>query len=283
MNFRANKQRGETILEIVISMSVLTIGITLASTVMGSALRNMNASKNRVIAVNVAREGLEAMRNIRDTNWLKYSSKKRECWNHEPRPEPDDCADDTEQIQPGDYIIYKQDVMGEVGGQLKVIGWRWRLLDVRNNGQATAPACGSGNKFQTYFNTSANGQKAYVCNGEAWIELANLWLVDTDPLVDTNGDANFENDQDAYNHPLVPEGNAQGMDYAVLSTPFRRILTVEYLDNDGGVVSYPSSANNALNRMRVRVTVSWQEGKFPFKTDLVMHLTDHMERESLSY
>jgi len=77
---------GETLLEAVMALSILAIGIMLASTIMGTSIRNMNGSKNRVIGVNIAKEGLEAVHNIRDTNWLKFSGKKRDCWNHDPNP-----------------------------------------------------------------------------------------------------------------------------------------------------------------------------------------------------
>ena len=115
------EKRGETITETIIALSVLAIGITLSSTLMASSLRNINVSKNRFIAVNIAREGIEAMRNIRDTNWLKFSSRRRTCWNHSPQELPDDCTDiatpgvSDNAIEPGNYIIYKDE------------GHRWRL------------------------------------------------------------------------------------------------------------------------------------------------------------
>ena len=109
MNQNEPKKKGETLIEIVMSLGVLTIGIMLASTIMGSSIRNLNASKNRVIAVNIAREGLEAMRNIRDTNWMRYNSMKRDCWNHMPTLEIDEkCENNANPIPPGEYIIYKQ-------------------------------------------------------------------------------------------------------------------------------------------------------------------------------
>jgi hypothetical protein len=37
-------------------------------------------SINRVVALNLAREAVESVRNIRDTNWLKYSGDRRAKW-----------------------------------------------------------------------------------------------------------------------------------------------------------------------------------------------------------
>ncbi len=77
-------RRGETIAETLIALSVLAIGITMAGTALATSLKNVSSSKNREVAVSLAREGLEAVRNIRDTNWLKYSSRRRDCWNALP-------------------------------------------------------------------------------------------------------------------------------------------------------------------------------------------------------
>ncbi|USN58529.1 MAG: hypothetical protein H6767_09960 [Candidatus Peribacteria bacterium] len=38
-------------------------------------------TKNRIEAIQIAREGMEAMKNIRDTNWLIFSSDVENCWN----------------------------------------------------------------------------------------------------------------------------------------------------------------------------------------------------------
>lgn len=96
--------RGETIAETIIALSVLAIGVTIASSAIVSSLRNMNNAKNRIIAVNLAREGLETMRNVRDTNWLQYSDRRRQCWNHNPGQIP---CDGSTPLPPGRYVIYR--------------------------------------------------------------------------------------------------------------------------------------------------------------------------------
>ena len=112
----AKSKKGETIAETIIALTILAMGIAMTSTLMANSLRNVNTSKYRVIAVNIAREGIEAVRNIRDTNWLKFSSKRRMCWNHMPQPlAEDDCNDTPTLITPGNYIVYKD------------VDERWRL------------------------------------------------------------------------------------------------------------------------------------------------------------
>jgi hypothetical protein len=38
-------------------------------------------SENRIKAINIAREWVEAVENIRDTNWIKFSSDYNNCWH----------------------------------------------------------------------------------------------------------------------------------------------------------------------------------------------------------
>jgi prepilin-type N-terminal cleavage/methylation domain-containing protein len=68
-----NKQ-GFTLIEVLIAIAVFTIGIMGA---FGLALSNINTVKdnfNRVLSANLSREGLEIVRNIRDSNWLKMEA-----------------------------------------------------------------------------------------------------------------------------------------------------------------------------------------------------------------
>jgi len=66
-------QNGLTMIELLVALTVITVGLF---AVWSLFLSNYNAEKdarNRVIAVNLAREGAEIIRNIRDSNWLKIA------------------------------------------------------------------------------------------------------------------------------------------------------------------------------------------------------------------
>lgn len=68
------KNQGFTLIEVLISIAVLTIGIV---TALGLAISNFNNNRentSRVMAANLAREGIELIRNLRDSNWLKIDS-----------------------------------------------------------------------------------------------------------------------------------------------------------------------------------------------------------------
>lgn len=90
------KQPGESILEVVIATVILSSVLIATFSILQRALDTNINIKNRVIALNIAREGLEAVRNIRDTNWLKYSGDRRGKWLCYDNPtQPDACEGTT--------------------------------------------------------------------------------------------------------------------------------------------------------------------------------------------
>lgn len=40
-----------------------------------------NSTANKIQAIQIAREGIEAVKNIRDTNWILFWSDTKSCWN----------------------------------------------------------------------------------------------------------------------------------------------------------------------------------------------------------
>lgn len=64
------KDRGFTLLEIIIAIFVLTIGIIGVFSVLPQMLSYTAFSSSQLIAAYLSQEGIEIVRNIRDTNWL---------------------------------------------------------------------------------------------------------------------------------------------------------------------------------------------------------------------
>ena len=65
---------GFTLIELLIAIAVFTVGIMASFTL---ALANMRVAKDnfdRVLAANLAREGIELIRSVRDSNWLMIDS-----------------------------------------------------------------------------------------------------------------------------------------------------------------------------------------------------------------
>jgi len=268
MIFRKPDTKGETLAETIIALSVLAIAITMASTVILNSMRNLSNSKQRVIAVNLAREGIEAVRSIRDSNWLLYSSSRRQCWNHDPSSGV--CNGGTP-ILPGTYIVYKHAPEG---------GWRLQLAD-------EAPGIDSGSPPDGIPDND--------------LDLIPLSLVDIDPSTDSDGEDpdesgdGLDDDTDMYNHMLAGVTDPYGIE--ATTTPFSRYVVIEYLENQPGgdsSITPPNDAINtvtewnnatsqaALNRMRITSVVDWSKGGVSYSVELKTIITDHLGREDLN-
>jgi len=66
-------------------------------------------TENNIKAINIAREGIEGITNLRDTNWLRFSSDRINCWR--VIDYNGDCinnSNETNLIQSGSYILYSK-------------------------------------------------------------------------------------------------------------------------------------------------------------------------------
>ena len=69
-----------TMMELVVIMFLLTVGFFSIISMLNSGMRFTQIIKAKIIATNLAREGVESMYQIRDTNRRRWSSKRDMCW-----------------------------------------------------------------------------------------------------------------------------------------------------------------------------------------------------------
>ncbi len=70
MNKIKAKIRGFSLVEVMVSMAVLVLVVFSATTLLVSIIRANNENMSRMVAYGLAQEGIEAIRNIRDSDWL---------------------------------------------------------------------------------------------------------------------------------------------------------------------------------------------------------------------
>lgn len=103
LNF-LKKQSGFSIMEIVVAIFIITMGLVGVLSLINQNIQVEYINKNNLIASQLAQEGLELVRNIRDNNWLAGS-----VWNYN--------------IAPGSYIVdytgYISSVSGIEGAKLQ--------------------------------------------------------------------------------------------------------------------------------------------------------------------
>jgi prepilin-type N-terminal cleavage/methylation domain-containing protein len=63
--------KGFTLIEIIISIFILTVGIVTVVGLITTNVRAMRVVKNSVLAAQLSQEGIEVIRAIRNTNWIQ--------------------------------------------------------------------------------------------------------------------------------------------------------------------------------------------------------------------
>jgi len=121
--------RSFTLLEILFVVVVVSIGLMAVLTAINYAFENVKSVKQRVIAINLAREWMEWVYQIRDTNRLFWPAKKDECrLDTDPLTDQDafGCSDD-DWMWSGNYILQKSG-----NQQYFYLSWwsDWQELDV---------------------------------------------------------------------------------------------------------------------------------------------------------
>lgn len=64
---------GFTIIEVIVAIFLLAVGAGGVYTLINQSLNSMSVLRSHLIASYLAQEGIEVVRNIRDTNWIKGS------------------------------------------------------------------------------------------------------------------------------------------------------------------------------------------------------------------
>lgn len=68
-------QSGQTLIETIVAILVLTTALTTGLALIISSVSSSTTSQNQLIATSLAKEGIEAVRKMRDTNWLESDAK----------------------------------------------------------------------------------------------------------------------------------------------------------------------------------------------------------------
>jgi len=76
-----NFQSGQTLIETMVALFILTMGVSSAIGLALYAFSTSNAVTRQIIATGIAREGIEAVKNMRDTNWLADSLSVNGCYD----------------------------------------------------------------------------------------------------------------------------------------------------------------------------------------------------------
>lgn len=119
------QNRGMILTEVLVAIGGLMTALFVLSSIMSSAWSTVAASKNMLIAQNLATEAIEGVKNLRDTNKLLVPNDKT-CWL---RTDPA-AADCTLQAVEGSSYVVKQNSTG----QWIIFGGYLQMLDINDAG-----------------------------------------------------------------------------------------------------------------------------------------------------
>ena len=71
MNLRSKTRSGFTLIETLVAVSVISVGFVGELVLLAKSASQASALRHRVVGARLAEEGLEVVRNIRDSNWLR--------------------------------------------------------------------------------------------------------------------------------------------------------------------------------------------------------------------
>ncbi len=118
-NWLKSRKKAETLLEVTIAVGIVAMGAATAAHLIVTSLRANQYNKETLQALNLAQEGIEYMHNLRDTNWIKFSSNTEDCWNILPEKAQCDRATTTDFIQGGNYLLAEK-LVSKTGADLDI-------------------------------------------------------------------------------------------------------------------------------------------------------------------
>lgn len=103
------------------AMAILAMGLTALLETLRGGLIFASETENNIKAINIAREGMEAVMNIRDTNWLRFSSDRKHCWLSKDYSNQCISSSDwagwwTDKLETGNYTIYPKNGVWYLSG-----------------------------------------------------------------------------------------------------------------------------------------------------------------------
>jgi hypothetical protein len=122
------RSRAESLIETLIAITVIVIVSTSAMILIRTSMVGNQVIGEKVIALNLALEGIEAVKNIRDTNYLKLASDPDNCWRVIDVDDPADCnVDNWIKGFPHTGTIYS--LRRDVAGFFSTV-FSWGLVEV---------------------------------------------------------------------------------------------------------------------------------------------------------
>jgi len=74
-------KKATSIIEAIVVLLIIVTWVTWMYNLFNRSSHLSNSINNKIQAIQIAKQWIEAMTNIRDTNWIRFSSDYKNCWN----------------------------------------------------------------------------------------------------------------------------------------------------------------------------------------------------------
>jgi type II secretory pathway pseudopilin PulG len=269
--FPFRRARASMIAEVLVSLFILSAGISAGASLITSAIHANVLNKNRLIATNLAREGIEAVRIIRDTNWLQNGEKIRACWNFWEDTKEDGIIDENDsECEPNkngqnDHPIGKTSDGTKIQNYIAVLNpdnFHWYLAEnffLREE---------NGNERQTHEENLNNDDPT------KWATRAETMQVNTNPSALNRVGVNsrlYLTSEGLYTH--ISDGNTE--------TQFYREIRISYPLGENGFFPDEEETGASLDNQILVTSTVWYNYKGSFKrVALQTELTDYLNRDN---
>lgn len=125
-------KKGTSLIEAMVIMLIIVSWITGIYTIISSSQKISRSTSDRIKAVQIARDGIESMIHIRNTNWAVLGADRDNCWNVLDYNK--DCIWDSgaNYILPGSYIIYQDPNSWQTRLESKISSWNFAQQSYRD-------------------------------------------------------------------------------------------------------------------------------------------------------
>jgi len=170
----ALKKSGFTIREILIIIVVISVGLLSVVVVLTNGMNYVQRTRQKVIALNLAREGMEAVYHIRDTNRTRWAGVKDGC-RLKTNPLVDEwgvrCNIDDQRFASGSYVLQRLMTWGQE--YFALTGpWTWLYIwDGITSDDEVFTLC-----QQSWFRYSCIWTSPTTSEGKYFREIEWLWL-----------------------------------------------------------------------------------------------------------
>lgn len=92
MLYALRTRLAESMIETIISITVIALSSVATLSMLQTALKGNNVIGEKLVAIQLAMEGLDAVKSIRDTNYLLFASDPENCWDKLALTASSDCT-----------------------------------------------------------------------------------------------------------------------------------------------------------------------------------------------